>query len=368
VDFIDMDPIPARLQAPLQSALRGESGNWPADLAAGELRALTVHGVAPLVFATGAVPSLRSEAVRAAALEALRFEDVRQVMEVLADAGVPALILKGTALAYDLYAAPELRPRGDTDLLIDERMLERARSRFLQLGFAEQPITGDEHGTRQTVFTRADSSGIVHMYDVHWAITNTPVFASVLRFDDLLSRSRALPALGRGARGLGDVDALLLACIHRVAHHHDSDRLIWLVDIALLRSRMTRAEHEEFWRTAADAKIINACVRSVERAEEWIPGPPRTLAHEWLSSEQLAAVEPSQLFLDRDATHGQLMLANLRALHWKARVQRLWQVAFPPAAFVQESFGVRSRLALPWLYARRGLRGLRRLFRRVSAS
>lgn len=361
-----MLPIAARLHEPLRAVLRGEAADWP-DLSGDETRALVIHGVAPLVYSVARVPQLRAEAIRAAALEALRLDDVRNVLDALANAGVEALILKGTALAYDLYASPELRPRGDTDLLIASGDLGRARACFVALGFEEQPLVGDEHGTRQTAFMRAGASGVVHMYDVHWAVANTPLFASALTFDDLRGRARPVPRLGPHARGLSDVDALLLACIHRVAHHHDSDRVIWLVDIALLRDRMSRAEHERFWRAAAEARIVGACMRSIARAEEWMPRPPRHRAEEWLSREELGREEPSRVFLDREITQGGVLVANLRALPWRARIERLRQVAFPPASFVQQSFGTRSRLALPWLYVRRGARGLLRLFRRVGA-
>jgi hypothetical protein len=62
-----------------------------------------------------------------------------------------------------------------------------------------------------------------------------------------------------------------------------------------------------------------------------------------------------------------VILADLGALPWRARLQRLWQLAVPPADFMQESFRSRSRLALPWLYIYRGARGIRRLFRRAGA-
>jgi hypothetical protein len=366
VDFIDMLPIAARLNEPLRAALRGGVSDWPDDLTEDEVRALVVHGVAPLVYAAAPVPQLRAEAIRAAAIEARRADDLVAVLDALATEGVAALVLKGAALAYDLYASPELRPRGDTDLLIAGDQLEAARKVFLRLRYEEQPLTGDEHGMRQTVFTRASGPGVVHMYDVHWAIANTPLFASTMAFTDLLARKRPLPRLGANAHGLGDVDALLLACIHRVAHHHDSERVIWLVDIALLRDRMSRDEHERFWRAAAEARIVGACVRSVEQANAWMSRPDVNRADEWLSREELERDEASRVFLDRDLTRGELLAANLRALPWRARIERLWQVAFPPAAFVQQSFGTRSRLALPWLYLVRGVRGVRRLFRRVG--
>jgi len=361
-----MVPIAPRLREPLRAALRGERAPWPEDLSDAESYALIVHGVAPLVYAASAVPQLRTEAIRAATLETLRFADLRAVLDALAAANVEVLVIKGTALAYDLYGTPELRPRGDTDLLIAVDVIERARAVFLALGFEEQPDSGDEHGTRQTAFVRADGSGIVHIYDVHWSVTNTPLFASTLQFDELLTRSIALPALGANARGLCDVDALLLACVHRVAHHHDSDRIVWLVDIALLRDRMSRDEHARFWRAAADARIVGACMRSIDLMNDWMSRPDVNRAEEFLSAEEIAREEPSRAFLDRDITHGGVMLANLRALPWRARIERMWQIAFPPASFMRSTFGARSNLALPWLYVVRGARGVARLFRRVG--
>src|SRR5688572_32535596 len=48
--------------------------------------------------------------------------------------------------------------------------------RSKSLGFVERLTSGDEHGVRQALFMRAGAFGIEHAYDVHWDITNTPLF------------------------------------------------------------------------------------------------------------------------------------------------------------------------------------------------
>jgi len=353
-------PIPERLHEPLRQALAGEASAWPDDLEQDELEALVEQGVIPLVYRATHLPALRDAAIRAAGVEIRRLADLREVLAALAAFGVDALILKGSALAYEIYDAPELRPRGDTDLLLAREALEAARKVFASLGFTETPGSGDEHGVRQAIFTRGP-----HVYDVHWAIANTAVFADALPFHELRGRAVDLPRISEHARGLSHVDALLLACIHRVAHHHDSDRLIWLVDIALLRDRMSGAEHAEFWRTAAERRIVGVCARAVELADEWLSRPPRHRAEDYLSPHEVARHEASRAFMNRQITHGRVLAANLRALPWRSRARRLWQLAFPPRRFMERSFGTRSRLALPWLYVYRGARGLARLFRRV---
>lgn len=202
---------------------------------------------------------------------------------------------------------------------------------------------------------------------MHWAVTNSPVFASVLPFAEVLANAVAVPALGPHARALAPVDALLLACVHRVAHHHDSDRLIWLVDVALLRDRMTPEEHRRFWELAAEGRVVAICSRAVELADEWMSRPAQDRAGDWLTREQIDRYEPSRVFLDRDITEGGVMLANFRALSWPDRLRRMWQLAFPPRSFMLETFQPRSRAALPWLYLYRAGRGIARLFRGVGA-
>jgi Uncharacterised nucleotidyltransferase len=357
----DTAPIPGRLHEPLRRALAGEAVPWPEDLGQAELEALIEHGVIPLVYRAAQVPALRDAAIRAAGVEERRLADLREVLAALASRKIDVLILKGSALAYEIYDSPELRPRGDTDLLIARESLESTREALVTLGFNEIPSSGDEHGLRQTVFTRGP-----HMYDVHWAVANSPVFEGALPFDDLLTRSVALPRISEHARGLSLVDALLLACIHRVAHHHDSERLVWLCDIAFLRDRMTESEHREFWQLAADRRLVGVCARAVELADEWMSRPRRYRAEDYLSPMEVARDEPSRALMNRRITRGRILAANLRALPWPSRARRLWQLAFPPAAFMRRSFGTRNRVALAWLYVYRGARGLARLFRRVT--
>jgi Uncharacterised nucleotidyltransferase len=353
MEAFQVNPIAPSLREPLRAALRGETAAWP-SLSDDDVRTLVDHGVAPLVYAAQPLEPLRMDAIRAAALEPLRAADLREVLDALAAAGIDVLVLKGTALAYDVYAAPEHRPRGDVDLLVPRAQSDDAIALFHSLGFTSRLTSGDEHNVRQVTLVRGG-----HEYDLHWDIANSPLFASALSFERL--QTIPLPRLGAHARGLAHADALLLACIHRVAHHHDLERLIWLVDIALLRERMPREEHARFWRLAADARVVGVCVRSIELASEW-RGGLQPAAEEFLTHEELTRDEPSRAFLDPDLRYADVMLANLRALPWRARVERLWQLAFPPPAFMRQSFGTG---ALPWLYVRRGVRGVRKLFRRM---
>jgi hypothetical protein len=369
-DVPDPLPIPPVLRSLLQAALRGEPAPWPVeagtDDAAKLLESIQQHGVGPLVYSRLADDSwpvyaaLRDAAIRAAAMESLRLADLRALLAGLAARGIGVVIIKGTGLAYDLYEAPELRPRGDTDLLIAESDADALRRLMRDLGYESQLTSGDTLAVRQQSFVRGG-----HVYDVHWDVSNSPVVRDALPFDEVLSRAIAVPRIAPNALAPSHVDALLLACIHRVAHHHDNERLIWLYDIHLLREAMTPDEHARFWRLAAERRVVAICERSIELADGWFTTSPHDRAADWLTDDEQTRDEPSAAFLDRNRRGASVLRGDLQALGWRSRLRRLRELALPPAAFMRQSFPSAPAVALPALYVWRGARGVVRLLRRV---
>lgn len=85
---------------------------------------------------------------------------------------------------------------------------------------------------------RSGQHGVQHVFDLHWKIANPQLFADLLSYDDLHTEAVAVPALGEHARAVDGIPALVLACVHRMAHHNDSIDLLWLYDIHLLATGM----------------------------------------------------------------------------------------------------------------------------------
>jgi len=359
VDFVHMPPFPARFAAPLREALSGVRAAWPELVTRGEQDVIEAHGMLPIVYHASRLPELRDAALNAAAIESLRLTDVREVLTALASHGVVPLIVKGTALAYSIYDAPELRPRCDTDLLIGTNDLDRVRAALVPLRFRERLTSGDELGVRQKTFERVDRFGLTHGYDVHLDIANPATVARTLTYEEMRSRAIDLPRIAAGAIAPSLVDSLLYACIHRVVHHHASDRLMWLYDVHLLANHLSVDQWSEFWSRAKERRIVTICKVTLDDARHWFGG------EDFGANAPAVGDEPSAAFLVRDRTRGAVLATELKALTWRERMTRLWQLAFPPPAFVMQSFGVRNRAALPALYVWRVLRGLGRLFRRV---
>ena len=288
----------------------------------------------------------------------------RDVIRALLDGaeGVRTLFFKGASLAYATYDAPADRMRVDWDILIDaadERAVDRA---LRAAGFEKDLKTPRGLRNRQQSYRRRAGAGECTV-DLHTGILNAPSLASRIRFDQLAARSVPLPLLHPLARGIDEADALAIACLHRLTHHSEEERLIWDYDITRLAERVE-----------GDAVLLAALI---DRAREWQVGPlvaievvrARTRTGMDMPARRAAWVETLVLqpcdvmeFARPGRSRSDDFLIHWRRLGWKDRVSLVREALLPDPQFVRESTG--SSLPLPLLYARRAVRGAAAWFRR----
>ncbi len=304
----------------------------------------------------------REEGVR----EAIRVEETRRVLAALDAEGVVPLVLKGAALAYSLYPRPHLRTREDTDLLVPHSVVVDVVRIFGELGYQRHDRLPGQRVLRQDTYLRQDDSGYTHALDLHWAISNRPALADTLDYADLRQRAVAVDALSPCAFGLCPEDALLHACLHRLAHG-DEENLIWLYDIHLLAESMTAVELERFAQKAFEKRLGRATRDALAKARERF--------HTALSSRTLDNLF-TQEKLDEEARLGQRLTPGHRFRNLMADIRGLGSVrettawlfehVFPPPEYMRERYGADSPGWLPVLYFRRGLRGVAALLKRSS--
>jgi hypothetical protein len=343
---------------------------WPADEV---LAAAEGHGVLPLLSATAAGVGLGAEAhavllTRArqmAAADLVREHELRRVLAALDAAGVQPLLLKGAALAYSHYARSDLRPRLDSDLLIPVADRPAATSALEAAGYRALPhVTGDLL-MYQASFVTPAAGAPLHVVDLHWRIANPQAFGRVLEYEELEAAAEPLASLAPGARGLGRVHALVLACVHRVAHHADAPLLIWLYDIHLLASSMNAVEWREFATLATGRGVGAVCRRSLELSVERFATP---VPAEVLSSAALGGADahrtPAAAYL-RQARRAAGMWWDFKLLpSWRDRARLARQHVFPPVEYMRDVYAPASGAPLAVLYARRAWRGARKWFGR----
>ena len=294
-------------------------------------------------------------------LETLRRREMTKVLAGLQTADVTALVLKGAALAYTHYPAPYLRPCADADVLVSRADRARAVARLGELGYVRVNSVSREAVHAQSTFERRSGSAR-HVVDFHWAISNRQLFAETLSFDELVQHAVPVRPLGHGVLTPAPVHALLLACIHRIAHHDDSRRLIWLYDIKLLAERLSPQEWDLFLALATQKQLAAVCHQGLTlTALLGCPAASLPRVRE-LGATSRALAEPSAAYIG--GAGGDLRLLTLDLLAARGPCAKFRLVAghvFPDAAYMRNAYGVTNPLALANAYVRRAALGLWRM-------
>lgn len=364
-------------------ALRGGRAEWPVTDDAADFENTVIvragyHGVVGLLNAeTDAIAlwpqklrsALRSRALAAATWEMRHRSYLLEVTDRLAERHISAVILKGTALAYDLYAEPALRTRSDTDLLVEKSDVDAARRELAALGFAPanspDNLFGEIH--LQESWRRVCPSGTEHHIDLHWQAMNAAALEGVLTFADCLVDPVRLPRLGPAAVAMSHPAMLLHACLHRASHlsapylfdgvaYFGGDRLIWLYDVRLLADAMTDAEWQAFLGLVLERGAAEVCLQclllAVDRLDAQVPAEIQSL----LAALPSAGKADRYLLNMRRLERG---IANIKAAKgFKAKFSQVAVRAFPSAQFMRGKYPDSGRTPLLLLYIRRILSGL----------
>jgi hypothetical protein len=240
---------------------------------------------------------------------------------------------------------------------------DAVRRIVLDLGYEPRPAIPGELITTQATFEKRRGGRLVHAVDVHWKMSNHLPFADVLTYDELAGRAVKIPSLDPSARGLSNVDALVLAAVHRIAHEFDSERLIWLYDIDLIARGLTHEEWREFATLVGARKVASVCRRSLQRAVDRFGTNVPAWVWTDLPSVDAAKSERTARYLVR-RTQLAVVLDDLRTLPWRDRWRLLREHALPPPAYMRSVFAPSSAAPLALLYASRLLRGGRKWLRK----
>lgn len=298
----------------------------------------------------------------AAVVDTLRARELRRVLDTLSVAGVRPVLMKGAALAYTHYARPELRPRIDVDLMIPADAREAVARTLAALGYRRPLEIDGDVAIGQFHFVQRDRHGYDHALDVHWRVSNVRAFADVVTYDELAGDAGRLPALGPHALAPSAVHALLIACVHRIAHHNDTPNLLWLYDVHLIARAFTQEERDAFAALAVSRRMRAVCVRTLTLAHDAFGGIDR----EWIAALSPAddPGEPSAAFVGGGLRQVDILKSDLAATAWTSRLRLLREHLVPSASYMRQRFPRWPVVLLPVAYVCRIVAGAPRWLRR----
>jgi len=277
--------------------------------------------------------------------------EVMRVLSALHDANVKTVIFKGTAVAYTQHTHPALRPRNDTDLLVKKEDWDQAAQVLHRLGYKRKDEIRGDVARNQGEFVRQERC-VRHVLDLHWQVSDRPVFAAALDFDTLMQGAVRIAALGSFAWAPAPVHMLLLACMHRV-RHYNSDLLMWLYDIHLLTEKLKDREVDEFVAAARRGKISAICDAGIRRAAEHFHTKiPDRLLHRLRPAGAAHGAELSARYLVLPPWRARL-LDLMTQPDWTKRFRFICELATSDRQYLLDRYQRTRSAWLPVLYARR---------------
>jgi hypothetical protein len=200
--------------------------------------------------ALGQGGAMRALALAAEAVRLRRLLDVERL---------PALFIKGAALAELAYGSLGLKSARDVDLLVAPGDAARAFEILKREGYVvTAPASDFRPAQMQLVFEMHKDLELYHPgrglnVELHWRLIDNHV---LLREIGLGSATQEVPVLGGSLRTLGDAELFAYLCVHGASHCWF--RLKWLAD---LNAWLTRCQPEEitgFYRYAEQLGV-EAC-------------------------------------------------------------------------------------------------------------
>jgi hypothetical protein len=188
-------------------------------------------------------------------------ESTQKTLELLAGNHLPALLLKGTAIACKYYDETYLRTRCDTDLFIRVQDKQQIAELLSANGYAISGFDSRKYASKQFLALHNPDSAIGTTFDIHWKLSNRTLFYNALQFDECWKDRQAVKQLGKDAFTLSAEHLLIHACIHRIAHGRNSERnrLLWLYDIHLITNTFSAGEFNRFLKMAKAKGIGTLC-------------------------------------------------------------------------------------------------------------
>ncbi|MGV3721280.1 MAG: nucleotidyltransferase domain-containing protein [Actinomycetota bacterium] len=259
--------------------LLGEGVDWDQLTALAER-----HGVTPLCFRSlsgslaeqtppDVLAGLRHAYHRNALLNLRRTQELKRVVGIFQESGIPVLALKGPVLSQLAYGDPGMRTYGDLDLLAPKERLQDAIAALRADGYLRlwalseaQEACVMRYGYHYNLVCPQRASNL----EVHWRLIDQS-FALSLTQKALWSRRMGV-RLGRDVvETLGAEDQLQYLCLHGAKHFWSALKLV--SDVAELIRSCPNLDWDAVWRRAATSHTEQVLRLGLTLARDLLDAP-----------------------------------------------------------------------------------------------
>lgn len=337
------------------------------------------HGLAPLLYTSlkrtgrldqapaGCVERLQMEHLHINVGNMVAYRELAQLLDCLASERIPTVLLKGSAVAMQLYPDVGLRPLKDLDLLIAESQVGAARKLLTGRGYSPLPemIGGfEERFSTQQAYSRSGPNPA--QVDLHWHPFVIGYYRKRIPVDWFWQHTSAIVVEGRVTRALAPEAQFIHLAAHYALHHH-TERLIWLYDLALLIAAHRDDMKWDEVLTRLGAFELTRAVQSTTAQVKQRWGV--SLPDEVVRGLQVLSSGPYERVLFSLASAGEsqarVIMDGIDLPTNRARLRYWLRHMFPTASYMRTRYHISNSLLVPiyylWRIAAGGYRSARAL-------
>ncbi|GAA6138441.1 hypothetical protein NBRC116583_21880 [Arenicella sp. 4NH20-0111] len=335
-----------------------------------DLKELDYHGITALIchrqlpshvrISDELKSTLKKRTPLMVANESLRNRELEVLFSALDRAKLTNFIVfKGGALAHTIYEHSWDRARTDTDILIDQAELTLFSAVVEKLGYSRLFAIKGNYVSYQCTFGKNLIGSATINIDVHWRISNRQTLANAYSLADLTLEGQQLTNFLTNPIIPSFVDSLLIACLHRLGHHHTEERLTWLYDIHLLSAKLNPEDWKVFVRKAQLKQLTSISLNALDTAISYFS---TSIPHQVLEELNINAAkyEPSRIFLNRKASALSLFISDVKAVKGlNGKLGFIFETFFPSPDYVRKKMRTKSTVKA---YGLRATQGIKRWF------
>ncbi len=331
------------------------------------LKKLDYHGITLLADANGNLPKsldriITQRKAMTVASSVLKQNALVELFDAFHTAQLPCVLFKGSALAHTLYPEPWLRPRTDSDVLINQHDFAKFSEVFEQLGYKKLFAIEGQHISYQSTFSKPLAGQSVMDVDLHWRINNRQSLSKVFDVTSLMKDGKTINQLSTNITAPSHVDSLLISSLHRLGHHQTEERLAWLYDIHLLASTLSATDWKTLTSKAVNKKISAITHDALINCQRWLgTNVPESVLGVLMNSKR----EPSRIFLQRELPEWRYFFADLKSMpSIGAKFGLIRENLLPSPDYVRQQMNTKSALLA---YIKRFIRGVKRVMSSAQA-
>jgi hypothetical protein len=311
---------------------------------------------------TGALWEPVISATRGAAVQHILLEAAQiKANTALREANIPAIWLKGIALAQKLYPQPALRPMGDLDVLVPFERREEALHILQSLGYAfyydsDRHLTkSDKHFADESMhhYHLHSGSGTPVILELHFQLFPPSVAPNLGYLPWLWEQTELLDAM-RGLLILKPEAQLLHLCVHALLQHGETViPLIAFFDIHQLLSQTTIN-----WSMVIDRAVEFGWTFVVDRALRHTselfgtPVPADVLAELHARRPAGESIYPV-VMLEGKGARWEHMKNYLATMTLEGQIREILKTVVPPRVYMRNRYAIRGgRMVWPYYFRR----------------